>query len=162
MANGKPTSPKATLFFGAVFTGFGLFIMLIGSGLVPVPGGRSQLHAPLWVAASAGLIFFFAGTAILLQGLGRANGKGELPPGAPGWMRALQHLFVLVIFLCFAMIGSWIALYGEAGQFSGSFSFLGIGVLLARIAFGFGALVCWIGTILLAVSSARLLIAPRS
>jgi len=143
------------IWIGALFAGTGLFIMAMGAGVAPVPGGEGSLHAPHWIAFLAGLPFFVGGVSVLLQGIGGANANGELPPDAPAWMQAAQRLLVLTIFASFAVIGTWIALAGDPHQFSGSFMGLGIGVLIARIAFGFGALVCWIATIVLAVSVVR-------
>ncbi len=162
----RPANRYEIILVGGLATAAGLYFLLVGVGVLPVPGGPGALHAPLWVIACAGLIFLFAGSAVLLQVTGKANASGALPPGAPFWLRAAQHLIVVGIFACFAMIGSWIALFGEARQFSGSLSFLGVGlgvdtgVAVGRAAFGIGALICWIGTIALAVSATRKLFGP--
>jgi hypothetical protein len=157
----RPATPKEMILIGVLAAAVGLYFMLVGVGVLPIPGGPRNLHAPLWVVACAGLIFFLGGAAVLVQGIGKANVNGELPPGAPIWMRAAQRLIGVAIFACFAMIGSWIALAGDARQFSGSFSGLGIGVLIARGAFGLGALICWAATIGLIVSGLRMLAGAR-
>jgi len=157
----SPASRNEMILIGVLATMAGLYFVLVGMGVLPIPGGPSRLHAPLWIIVCAGLIFLFAGSAVLMQGIGKANASGMLPPGTPFWLHVAQHLIVIGIFACFAMIGSWIAVFGEARQFSGSLSFFGLalgfdkGVATARIAFGIGALICWIGTIALAVSATR-------
>jgi hypothetical protein len=155
------------LLIGAGFAAIGLYFMLIGAGVLPIPGGPRNLHAPLWIVVCAGLPFFLGGLAVLLQGIGKANASGELPPDAAPWMRVAQRLIVIVIFAAFAIIGSWIAIAGDARQFSGSVSGLGFsfgmnsGVTFARIAFGFGALICWLATGALIVTSMHMLAGRR-
>lgn len=166
--NNRPATRNSTILIGVLATAAGLYFILVGVSVLPIPGGPGKLHAPLWVVGCAGLIFLFAGAAVLVQGIGKANASGELLPGAPFWLRVAQHVIVGGIFACFAMIGSWIAVFGEARQFSGSLSILGLGfgfdmgVAIARVAFGIGALICWIGTIALAVSAARKLFGSGS
>jgi hypothetical protein len=162
MSGSRPATRRQLIGFGVLFTGTGLYIMLVGAGVVPVPGGPANLHAPLWVAFLAGLPFFCAGIAILLQALGGADANGKLPPDAPAWMHALQRLTVLVILAAFAVLATWVALAGDPDQFSGSFIGFGFGVSIARIAFGFGALVCWVATIAMAVSVVRKLAGTRT
>jgi hypothetical protein len=132
--------------------------MSIGVGLLPVPGGPRNLHAPLWVVLLAGLVFLLAGAAVLIQAMGRANESGDLPFDAPFWLRAGQYLVGVTIFASFALIGSWIALAGEARQFSSNVPFFGGAALIARIMFGFGAVICWLCTVAFAVSGARKLL----
>jgi hypothetical protein len=162
MSNPTPATHKEMTGIGAVFAAVGLYFMLVGAGLLPVPGGARNLHAPFWVAFLAGLVFFLGGVAVFVQGIGKANEKGELPAGAPAWMSALQRLMGVAIFASFAMIATWVAIGGDPRQFSGSFMGLGIGVALARIAFGIGALICWAATIALAVSALRKLRTVRN
>lgn len=162
MSNSTPATHKEMIGIGVVSGAIGTYFMLVGLGLLPVPGGPRNLHAPLWVGFLAGLVFFLAGVAVLLQGIGKANAQGVLPAGAPAWMTAVQPLIGVAIFASFAMIGSWIAIGGDPRQFSGSFMGLGIGVAIARTAFGIGALICWACTIGFAVSAARKYMARRA
>jgi hypothetical protein len=162
MSNSTPATHKEMIGIGALSGAIGLYFMLIGVGVLPVPGGPRNLHAPLWVGFLAGLVFFLGGVAALLQGIGKANAQGELSAGAPAWMTAAQQLIGVAIFASFAMIGSWIAIGGDPRQFSGSFMGLGIGVSIARVAFGIGAIICWACTIGLAVSAVRKFIARRA
>lgn len=153
----KPSTPKELLAIGMLCAAVGLYFMLVGAGLLPIPGGPKNLHAPLWIVFFCGIPFFLGGLAVVLQGLGKANEQGELPAAAPRWMRVGQYLIGVAIFASFAVVGSWISLAGEAGQFSGSFG--GVGV--ARVMFGIGAIFAWLGTIGFAVSGARKLRAAR-
>jgi hypothetical protein len=43
-----------------------------------VPGGRSNLHGPLWIALLIGIAVFFAGIRALMQDIDRANAGGGL------------------------------------------------------------------------------------
>ena len=155
MSNGKPATPREMIWIGALFAGIGLYFILVGLSVLPIPGGPRNLHAPLWVVTLAGLPFFLGGLAVMLQGFGKANAAGELPADAPIWIRAAHSLMVVAIFACFAVIGTWVALAGEAGQFSGPFTGGGFGVGIARAMFGFGAIICWAATIGMALSYAR-------
>jgi hypothetical protein len=145
---------------GALAAGVGLYFTLVGFSVLPVPGGPRNLHAPLWIVLLAGLVFFLGGAAVLMQSFGRANASGELPADAPRWMRVAQYLIGVAIFASFALIGSWVAVGGDARQFSGGIPLVGGGtnVSIARVAFGIGAIICWLATIGFAVSGARKLL----
>jgi len=138
----------------------GLYGILVGLELLPVPGGRNNLHGPLWLATLIGFMVLLAGAACVLQGIGRANASAALPADAPFWMHAAQYLIVVALFADFAVLGTWIAVLGEGSRFSGGVPFLGaFDVSLARIMFGLGALICWLATIGYAVVGARRLLA---
>ena len=157
MNTAKQTTPREMIVIGALFAAVGGYFILVGGGILPVPGGERNLHGPLWIVVCAGLAFFLGGAAALIQGIGGANASGELPKGAPAWMRVIQYLMGVSIFICFALLGSWIAFGGEARSFSGLVPVFdaetnaGIG----RTAFGIGAVITWLGTIAYAVSGAR-------
>lgn len=155
--------PTSMRLIGAGAAAFGLWLVLVGFGALPIPGGPRNLHGPLWMATAAGLAFLLAGLAVGLQAWGRADSNGELPDDAPFWMRVVQYLIGVAIFLCFAMLGSWIAFGPGPRGFSGSFMFFGrsINELIGRGMFGFGAVICWVGTLAFAVSGARKLKARR-
>lgn len=140
----------------------GLALVLVGLGVLPVPGGRDALNAPLFIVLLLGVLVALAGAAVLLQGVGRAKPSGELPANAPRWMRLAQYLIGAGLFAMFAMIGTWIAFAGNAGDFSGGLPFLGsFNVSRARIMFGFGALVCWLAAIGYAVTGARKILGSK-
>jgi hypothetical protein len=163
MSAQQPATPREMRWIGAGAAAVGLYFMLIGFGLLPVPGGPRNLHSPLWIVMLAGLVFFLGGVAVLIQVLGRANATGDLPTDAPLWIRVAQYLIGVTIFASFAMVGSWVALAGDPRQFSSNVPFVGVsaGVSIARVAFGIGALICWFGTLAYAISGARKLIGRR-
>jgi len=144
------------IWIGALFAGVGLYFIMVGLSVLPIPGGPRNLHAPLWVVVCAGLPFFLGGLAVMLQGVGKANAAGELPADAPTWIRAAHSVMVIAIFACFAVIGTWVALAGESGQFSSGF-----GAAIGRGMFGLGAIICWAITIGMTLSRLRKLRGAR-
>jgi hypothetical protein len=157
MAERRPASSKEMIVIGCIAGLAGLYFILLGAGMLPVPGGLRNLHGPLWIVLGAGLVFLLGGGAVVLQALGRANVQGELPADAPFWLRATQYLMGVAILTSFAAIGSWIAFGQGERAFSGSFGFFSgdVSAAIGRTAFGIGALITWLGTIAFAVSGAR-------
>jgi hypothetical protein len=152
----EQATPQQMRFVGIGCAGAGLYFTLIGLGVLPVPGGRSNLHGPLWLALLIGLTILLAGVAAFIQSMGPANATGDLPADAPLWMRAAQYLIGVMMFACFATIGTWVAFAGDSRYFSGGMPFVGsLNVSIARVAFGLGALICWLATIAYAVVGAR-------
>jgi hypothetical protein len=143
-----PTTPKSNYFYAALAAATGAYFFAVGARLLPIPGGPSNLNGPLWLILCAGLAFFLAGVAIAIQTLGHANAGGELPAGAPRWMRAAQYLIALTIFVCFGAIGSWIAFGPGERQFSGTFMFAdpATNAIIGRAAFGVAAVMIWLCT----------------
>jgi len=64
------------------------------------------------------------------------------------------------MYLSFAVLGSWVALTGQSQHFSGRFLIFdpATTALIARSAFGIGAIITWLATIAFAVSGARKLL----
>ena len=157
MSARQTATPQEARWIGAIAAAAGLYFVLVGLGLLPIPGGPRNLHAPLWVVLLAGLAFLLGGIAIVIQAIGRADATGELPTNAPHWIRIVQYLIGVAIFASFAMIASWIAIGGDAKQFSGNVLMFGASTnaMIARSAFGLGAIICWLVTIGFAVSGAR-------
>src|SRR5262245_28551819 len=83
MTETMPTRPKANYLYAAI----GLYFIAVGARLLPVPGGPSNLHSPLWVLLCAGVAFFLDGAALAIQTLCPANAAGELPADAPRGLR---------------------------------------------------------------------------
>src|SRR5262245_6318793 len=160
MSAQQPATPRQLGFFGATAGAVGLYFMLVGLGLLPVPGGPRNLHGPLWLVLVIGLVLVLAGLAMLVQLVGPANAGGELPADAPLWLRVLQYLTGVLIFGSFAMLGSWIAIGGDPHSFSGNLLVFdgATNATIARIAFGIGAIIIWLATIGFAVAGARKLL----
>jgi hypothetical protein len=142
-------SHKLALPIGAACTAIGLYFVLVGLAVLPVPGGERNLHAPLWVVAAAGSTFLLGGLALILQIVGGANAQGELPKGAPGWIKTTQVLFVLGIFVAFAATTTWVAFGPGERQFSGNVPLAGrANEIVGRVVFGIGAIAMWLGVLI--------------
>jgi hypothetical protein len=151
---GQPTS-RATLPYAALAAAIGLYFGLVGLAVLPIPGSERNLHGPHWLIFCVGLAFFLAGCAMFIQVIGHASETGDLPPGAPRWMRVAIALIGFTIFVCFGLMTSWVAFGPGERHFSGSF---GSNATIGRAVFGFGAVVIWLGTIVITVSSLRKLL----
>jgi len=117
----------------------------------------------MWVVTLAGLCFLLGGLGVLIPAAvtSEVRNDGELPAGAPYWLRVFQYLLVLTIFAAFAMIGSFIAFGPGTRSFGISTSFVstsGGSEIFGRIAFGVGAIITWLCLILVAVSGWRKLV----
>jgi hypothetical protein len=153
----RPSSRGTTIGLGAIVSAIGLYIGLVGLGLLPPPG---EAHAPMWVVMSAGLCFLLGGLGILLPAAvtGEVRNDGELPAGAPYWLRVFQYLLVLTLFAAFAMMGSFVAFGPGPRSFSVSLPFGSTNEgsdIFGRVAFGVGAVITWLCLILVAVSGWR-------
>ena len=133
---------KPPLWLGLLCAAVGLYFVLVGFGLFPIPGGKANLHSPLWIVVCAGLAFLLGGVAVIIQFFGRANPQGELPADAPAWMKAAQPLIGIAIATSLAMVGTWIAFGPGERQFSSNVP--GVGAMVGRAAFGLGAIICWL------------------
>lgn len=85
---------------GPLFMVIGLAIAAVAVGLIPAP--PESFKAPRWVLGLCGLIFFAGGFRV--QTLHR--------PDISRWS-------LLVLVGCFAAVGLWVGLYGEAAEFGG-------------------------------------------
>jgi hypothetical protein len=156
----KPPSRRATIGLGALAAAIGFYIVLVGVGVLPLPG---EANAPMWVVMLAGLCFLLGGLGVLLPAAvtGETRNDGELPAGAPDWLRVFQYLLVLTLFAAFAMIGSFVAFGSGTRSFSVSAPFgstSGGSEIFGRVAFGVGAIITWLCLILVAVSGWRKLV----
>jgi hypothetical protein len=143
------------LIIGLLAIAMGGLAMLAVSGLLPGKGA----NAPLWVAVAGGMIFVFAGGALVLRWLaGGATHDAELPEGSPWWLRASYSLIGLACIGMLAAIGTWVAFGPGERAFTMTIPYGGsapAGQSIGRIAFGVGALVTWLFFILAARSSWR-------
>jgi hypothetical protein len=157
MSAQQPAMSREMLWIGAGAAAVGLYFILVGLAVLPVPGGRSNLHGPLWIALLIGIAVFLAGVCALIQAIGRANAGGDLPADAPQWMRLVQYLIGVALFAAFALIGSWVAFGGGPRAFFGSVMWFdgATNAAIGRTAFGIGAVIAWLATIAFAVAGAR-------
>lgn len=156
MSDKRPATKREVLAIGLIAAGAGIFFMLVGLGVVPVP--KRSLHAPLWIVFCAGLTFFLGGGALLLHlAAGGKPDERDLPRDAPYWMRVVQYLAMLTIFAAFAVIGSWIAFGPGERDISMSMPFYSgpANEIVGRTAFGIGAVITWLCTIAVAVAGVR-------
>ena len=157
----RPAPPqKKLIVVGTLAGAAGLYFLLVGAGLLPIPGGPKNVHGPLWLVLCAGLAFFLAGVAIVLLAFGGANDQGEFPADTPAWFRVVQYLIGLAIFASFGAIGSWVAFGPGERVFSGSFLFFSAetNAQIGRTVFGIGAVIVWLCTLAFAVAGARKLL----
>ena len=77
MGEPTPATPASRYFAATVAMIAGAFFFAVGAGLLPIPGGPSNLHGPLWLVLCVGLAFFLAGVAIIIQLLGDANARSD-------------------------------------------------------------------------------------
>jgi hypothetical protein len=160
----KPATPGSKYFAVTVAMIAGAFFFAVGAGLLPIPGGPANLHGPLQLVLCVGFAFFLAGVAIIIQALGHANDSGDLPPGTSFWLRTLQYLTGLCIFVCFGAISSWIAFGPGERHFSGTFvpGDAATNAAIGRIAFGAGAIIIWLCTAAFAALGFRKLFERRA
>lgn len=159
----QPPPPCTTVVCGLLAAGTGVFLMLIGFGVVPV--NPRSVHGPMWIATAAGIAFLLAGISISVGAIHGVSETGELPKDTGWWMRLFYYLIGLVIVGALASIGTWVAFGPGPRHFSGTGLFLQsleASALVGRIIFGFGAIVTWLCAIALAVSGARKLFPRKS
>jgi hypothetical protein len=156
MSEPTPATPRQMLIYSAIAATVGIYFGMVGLRLLPIPGGSSNLHAPLWLVFCVGLAFTLAGVALFIQAIGHGNADGELPAAAPQWLRIAQFLAALTIFVLFAAIASWVAFGPGEREFSGTVTIGGHASDLAgRIAFGFGAVITWLSALAFGVYGFR-------
>jgi hypothetical protein len=114
----------------------------------------------MWVVMLAGFCFLLGGLGVLVPAAvtGEVRSDGELPAGAPYWLRVFQYLLVLAIFAALAMMGSFVAFGPGARSFSVSLPFGSTSdgsEIFGRVAFGVGAIIAWLCLILVAVGGWR-------
>ena len=140
-------SPRGATLFGLFSIVAGLYPIAIGLGIITPPS--VDLPPPDWVPAAAGLMFVFAGVAVIID-YGIAGGvgpDGDLLPGTPFWIRSLNFVLGLGIVGMMAAVFGWVAFGPGPRTFSTTIvlPFLvrhnpHAGELSGRIAFGIGAI----------------------
>lgn len=137
----------------------GIYILVAGLDLVPVPGSRQTLKAPGWIVALCGAAFVLCGLLLLSRGLA-PDGKfsGPLPEDTPFWLKLAQYATVLALFATFAAVSTFIAFGPGTRDFSMSVPWFVSGDIseqIGRIAFGASAMIAWFCTAAIAVLGGR-------
>lgn len=145
---------RSTVAIGMAACATGLYFGLVGFGLVTPP---SRINGPLWLGSLAGLAIFCAGLAIIVGALaGRDDTAGDIPTGAPRWMKVAYWLCGAVAMASLASIGTWVAFgsgdraFSMTGLFDGS-----IGATVGRAIFGICTIMTWVMVIALMRAGAR-------
>jgi hypothetical protein len=145
---------------GAINLGIGAYFILVGLGVLPIPGGSSALHGPLWMVVCAGTAFLLAGVALAMRAV--PNYGGDLDTNLPGWSLAIRHVLGVGVSISLAAIGTWIAFGPGVRHFETSAPFFGLvgnaGEATVRAWFGLGAIVIWIYAIAMTWKGMRKLI----
>jgi hypothetical protein len=163
MAEQQNLSPRGRVLFGLVFVIAGLFILLIGVGVIkPDP---KTVHAPLWVIACAGLAFMLAGGSVMIGAAApQVEQDGGLPASAPFVLRLAQYAFGLVVAASLAIMFSWVAFGPGPREFTVTTSFLGSSSTgagnetVGRIVFGIGAVMALLFLVAIAIHGGRKLL----
>jgi hypothetical protein len=140
-------SPRGAVLVGSFAILCGVFPILIGLGvLTPTPPDGPP--TPGWVAVAAGLMFVFAGVAIVLD-YGVAGGvgpDGDLKPGTPLVIRGANLLLGMGIVGLMTAVAGWVAFGTGPRRFSSTVSLPfysshnpASSELTGRVVFGAGA-----------------------
>jgi hypothetical protein len=148
----------------AALAAMGLAIIFMAVGMLP--GAEASPEAPPWVGVCAGGVFVLCAAALVI-GFAVAGGlgpSGDLPSGTPFALRLAQYLIGLSIVASMAAIASWVAFgpgprtFTSSGTISSASS---VSPIMGRVAFGIGALLCWLCLVAFGVAGLRRLRSPR-
>jgi hypothetical protein len=144
----------------------GIYFVLMGLGVLPVPGGEDSLHGPPAIVVAAGAAFLFAGVALAIRAkAGARDSDGDLPAEAPPWTHLAYRIAGIAVAGSLAAIGTWIAIGAGPRAFSVTAPFVDMrttGQLVGRTMFGLGAVIVWIYVIALTVGTVRKIFDRRS
>ena len=154
----KVPSLRWTIPIGAIIAVAGLYFMLVAAGAVPPPQGYDAARTPGWIVLCAGLVFLCAGAVVALRGAaGTVKADGDIAADAPRWLRLTQYLAGLAIFACFGSVATWIAFGPGPRTFSASGPLLPSepSEMVGRTVFAIGAVLTWLGLIVVAIAGGR-------
>jgi len=146
MARQLCSGDKSTIACGLLAASMGLFYLALSLGAIHV-GGRPPTQESTIVGFSVGLAFLAGGLAVVIQTIEgvTAGADGSFSPGTSAWVRWSLHGLALIVTVCLAAIGLWVAFGPGPRQFSTNIPFISarISETLGRAVFGFGAiLIC--------------------
>jgi hypothetical protein len=156
----QPASPRTVLLCGLAAVGMGLFLMLTGLGVVPMPPRAAP--GAHWIAVAAGMCFMLAGLSVAVGAIQGVSETGDLPKNSGWWMQLFYYGSGVIMAAALAAIGSWVAFGPGPRAFSGTGMFLlsrDANEIVGRIVFGSGAVLTWLFTIAIAVKGSRKLFA---
>jgi hypothetical protein len=156
MRSQETSSPADLYGIGIAFASAGVYFVLVGWGVLAMPGNTAS---PPFVIVCAGLAFLFAGLVAIVRGKAGANDRdSDLPADAPRWTHVSCRVLAIAIAGSLAAIGTWIAIGSGPRAFSFSGPFVEMrttGELIGRTVFGLGAVIVWIYVIALTVGTVR-------
>ena len=119
-------STKKNTLFAILFFVIGVLVAAMAIGLIPVD--EADVKSPMWVFYLVSMVFMIAGVMIII---GRKNRYNDL----------LAALLITAM----GAIGGWVAVYSDSSGISGGIFLLPreSNVMLGRIAFGTGSLICF-------------------
>jgi hypothetical protein len=156
MRSQETSSPADLYGIGIAFASAGVYFVLVGWGVLAMPGNTAS---PPFIIVCAGLAFLFAGLVAIVRGKAGANDRdSDLPAGALRRTQAAYRILGIAVAGALATIGTWIAIGSgpRAFGFSGPFvEMRTTGELIGRTVFGLGAVIVWIYLIALTVGTVR-------
>lgn len=152
----EQASPTEVVGVGLTFVAAGVYFILVGFGVLPLP---SATASPPFVIILAGGAFVFAGLVTLIRAkAGALDQSSELPPDAPRWTQVSYRAAAIAAAGSLALIGTWIAI----GSGPRAFEITGplvemrtTGEIVGRTVFALGAVIAWIYVMALAISTVR-------
>jgi hypothetical protein len=123
-----PPAPidKTAIACALLAAAIGLFYILFSLGVIHVSGGGSP-QGSTWLGVCIGLAFFAGGLAVIIQTIERVTVAPDGDPSArtPTWARVAMHGLALMVTVCLAAIGLWVAFGPGPRQFTSNMPFVG-------------------------------------
>lgn len=118
--------PAKNTLYAILFFVIGLFVAAMAIGLIPVD--EADADSPMWLLFVVAVVFMLAGVMIII---GRENRYNDL--------------LAALLMVAMGAIGGWVAVISGASGMSGGIPLLprAGNVMLGRIAFGSGSLICF-------------------
>jgi hypothetical protein len=154
----QPASPAEIIGVGLTFAAAGVYFILAGMDVVPMPSATSS---PPFIVVCAGLAFLFAGLLAIIRARAGAPGpESGLPHDAPRWTEVSYRAAAIAAAGSLALIGTWVAIGAGPRAFTiaGTVELRTTGEMIGRSVFALGATIAWIYVFALAVGTVRKLL----